>query len=334
MRFSRFLAIFQARNKEFWRDRAALGWNIVLPALVVLVFAFGFVGDGGSIYKVGVLEAGDRVERPGFLETRYIRFVPVTDRTGAITRVERHQLDMLVDPDDRRYWVNGDSAKGYLLERILNGSPEGNWTREAVAGGEIRYVDWLIPGVLGMNIMFSALWGVGYVIVRYRKNGVLKRLQATPLTAFEFLAAQVSSRLWVILGVTLLVYVGTYVFVDFKMYGSYLALFVLFALGAVSLISLGLVVAARVASEELADGILNLTSWPMMFLSGVWFSMEGLHPIVRGAAQVFPLTHMIDGARAVMLDGAGFLDVWPQMLTLVLMTTVCMAIGSLTFRWE
>ena len=334
MQFNRFLSIFRARNKEFWRDRAALGWNIALPALVVLMFAFGFVGNDRAMYKVGVLDGAEDVTPPGFLETRYIRFVPVSDPAGAITRVERHQLDMLVDPDDRRYWVNGDSAKGYLLEKILNGTPDEGWTREAVEGGEVRYVDWLIPGVLGMNIMFSALWGVGYVIVRYRKNGVLKRLQATPLTAFEFLAAQVTSRLWVILGVTLLVYVGTWVFVGFKMYGNYLALFTLFALGAVSLISLGLVVAARVASEELADGILNLISWPMMFLSGVWFSMEGLHPVVRGIAQVFPLTHMIEGARAVMLDGAGFVEVWPQALTLVAMSAVCLAVGSYTFRWE
>ncbi len=82
-------------------------------------------------------------------------------------------------------------------------------------------MDWVIPGVLGMNLMFSALFGVGFVIVRYRKNGVLKRLRATPLTAFEFLSAQIASRLLMLLSVTTLVFIGTNLLVHFQMFGSY-----------------------------------------------------------------------------------------------------------------
>jgi ABC-type multidrug transport system permease subunit len=172
------------------------------------------------------------------------------------------------------------------------------------------------------------------VIVRYRKNGVLKRLKATPLTALEFLTAQVLSRLWLILAVTAVVYFGSNALIHFTMHGSYLDLFLVFALGTFSMISLGLIVASRTASEELAGGLLNMLSWPMLFLSGVWFSLEGLHPWVRAFAQLFPLTHMIEAARAIMIDGAGLGAVSGQLVALAVMSAVFLAIGAFSFRWQ
>lgn len=333
-RIARFLAVLDARNREFWRDRAALAWNIAFPVMIVLGFGFAFTGGGPELYKVGVLAHPDPSTASTFLATRYIRFIPLTDRARAITKVERHQIDMLLEPTSRRYWVNETSSRGYMLERVLRASSSDAYHREAVNGREIRYVDWLVPGVLGMNMMFSALFGVGYVIVRYRKNGVLKRLKATPLSAFEFLAAQVVSRLWLILGVTAVVYAGSDLLIDFSMFGSYLDLLLLFTLGSISMISLGLLVAARIASEELAGGVLNLISWPMMFLSGVWFSLEGLHPYVRALARLFPLTPLVEGARAIMIDGARLAEISGDVLSLLVMSAIFLLLGSYAFRWE
>ena len=202
------------------------------------------------------------------------------------------------------------------------------------SGRPIRYVDWLVPGVLGMNMMFSCLFGVGYVIVRYRKNGFLKRLNATPLKAIEFIAAQVASRLMLIMSITIAVYIGTDLLVGFYMAGSYGVLLLVALLGATSMISLGLLVAARVTSEELAGGLLNLLSWPMMFLSGVWFSLEGTYPWLQHAAQVLPLTQMLEAARAVMLDGAGILQVLPHLLALAVMSALFLALGAASFKWK
>jgi ABC-2 type transport system permease protein len=97
---------------------------------------------------------------------------------------------------------------------------------------------------------------------------------------------------------------------------------------------MGLVIAARIASEELAEGLLNLISWPMMFLSGVWFSLEGTNPMVQQFAKVFPLTHMITAARSVMFDGATLAGVAPELLILASMSAVFLAFGALLFRWE
>ncbi len=347
MNWRRFRAVLAARNREFLRDRAALGWNIAFPVLIVAGFAFAFSGKPSLQFKVGVYAAqpeqalAERRASDPFFRSENLQFIPVRDLAHAMTKVERHQLDMLFDLDRRRYWINRESPRGYVLERVLYGSEAkargeaaGDFRRETVSGREIRYVDWLIPGVLAMNMMFSALFGVGYVLVRYRKNGVLKRLRATPLSAFEFLAAQVVSRLWLILAITVAVYFGADLFIDFSMFGSYALLLLVFALGAFSLISLGLLVAARIASEELAGGLLNLISWPMMFLSGVWFSLEGSHPWVQNLALIFPLTHIIDAARAVMIDGAGLWQIAPQLTVLGLSSLLFLGLGAALFRWK
>jgi ABC-type multidrug transport system permease subunit len=333
----KFLAILHARNMEFLRDKSSLGWNILFPLLLVLGFAFVFSGEPRAMFKVGVLgdtaalEEGDRE----FFAAKYVQFIVVDDPEKAIDKVKHFQLDMLVDVrSGMRYWINENSPNGYLLERMLRGTGGPGYQRLTVQGREIRYVDWVVPGILAMNMMFSCLFGVGYVIVRYRKTGFLKRLKATPLTPFEFLSAQMVSRLILIQAITVAVYAGCNYFIHFQMRGSYASLFLVSLLGAICLISLGLLVSARLSSEELAGGILNLLTWPMMLLSGVWFSLEGANPAVRKIARFLPLTHLVDGARAIMTEGAGLADIAPNLLTLVVMSAVFLSIGSLIFKWE
>jgi len=192
----------------------------------------------------------------------------------------------------------------------------------------------VLPGVLAMNIMFSSLWGVGWVIVRYRKNGVLRRLKGTPLSPWEFLSAQVLSRLLVVLSASLIVYLGASVLLNLPMRGSYLALVLVYVAGALCLISLGLIVAARLRTEEVADGLLNLISWSMLLLSGVWFSMEGASPAARSLSRLLPLTHLVEAARAVMIDGAGVAQILPQVGLLLGLACLFLTLAAWLFRWE
>lgn len=335
----RIYAIFQARNREFLRDRATLSWNLILPVALMFGLSFAF-GNDRDAYTVGVLQEAvevDTTEHP-FLETSYIKFVAYDDFDLAMRKVSRHQLDLLVEfGDTPRYWVNSESPKGYFAEIALLHSVsdvEASIDKQETTGDAVGYADWLLPGILGMNMMFSCLFGVGYVVVRYRKNGFLKRLRATPLSSFEFIAAQVASRMVLILLITTFIYTGTHLLLDTRMDGSYFTLFLIAVVGAISLVSLGLVVSARVTSEELAGGLLNLINWPMMMLSGVWFSLEGAPEAIRTAANIFPLTHILNSARAVMLDGATLVDVAPSLLALSAMSVVCLIIGARVFRWS
>ena len=338
MNLKRILAVVVARNREFYRDTAGLGWNIVMPAVMVLGFAFIFSSPDEALYKVGVLGEPPATGQPAFLQSRHIRFIPQQDETAAIDKVRYHRIDLLLDLRGQpRYWVNDLSAAGHVVERLLlqsyqDGRPP--VARETVSGRRVRYVDWLLPGVLAMNVMFSSLWGVGWVIVRYRKNGVLRRLRATPLRATEFLVAQIMSRLLVVGSVTVLVFIGTDALLDFPMRGSYLALAAVFLAGAIALISLGLTVAARVRSEELADGLLNLMAWPMMVMSGVWFSLDGTNVWAQRIAELLPLTHMVDAARRIMLDGAGLAEVWIEIGVLLGIGTLLLTLSARAFRWQ
>lgn len=339
MIFSRFLALLSTRNKEFIRDRSSLGWNILMPVLIVAGFAFAFSGDIGKQFKVGVINQSLATEQSKeFLLLKHIEFYPIDNIDRSIKKVQRHQIDMILDAKNQKYWINAESPAGYMAEKVLLSTEQitdkGSFEKQTVSGNKIRYLDWVIPGILSMNMMFSALFGVGFVIVRYRKNGMLKRLKATPITAFEYLSAQVVSRIILIMFITAFVFYSTNLFVDFVMNGSHLALFLIFALGSLSMISLGLVIAARITSEEMAGGLLNLFSWPMMFFSGVWFSLEGAAPVMQAIAEVFPLTHVTAAARAIMIDGADLIDVGYHVLVLTGQSIVFLFFGSWFFKWD
>jgi len=336
--WNRIYALFVARNLEFFRDRSALAWSILLPVLIIFVFTFAFTDDNPEKFKVALIKsAGSEGAVAEFRQTRFIKFIEYDEVEANLHKVERHQIDLLFDPDRRAYWINQTSPNGYIVEKLLIAAfaDSGESLRQnLVEGDEIRYIDWVIPGVIGMNIMWGALFGIGYVIVRYRKFGVLKRLRATPVTAMEFLSAQILSRLWLLVLVNTVIFIAMDYVVDFRMLGSYANLFLVFTLGCINMICCGLVVAARISSEEVANGILNLFSWPMMFLSGVWFSLEGAHPLMQKVALLLPLTHITDAAREIMIDGAGIVQVADHLLVLGISSAVLLFIGARIFQWE
>ena len=339
----KFLALFHARNREFLRDTGTLAWNFLFPFLAIVAVGVAFSGTGRDLYKVGVIGQGQEGSPAAeFLSTRYVQFVQVGDLEKAQEKVQRHQLDLLLDLRGApRYWVNETNPKGYTLERMLPTSVSGQsretkpaFARQVLSGREIRYVDWLLPGVLGMNMMFSCLFGVGYVIVRYRKGGILRRFKVTPINAVHFITAQVASRWILVMAVNLILFFGSYWLLDLYVVGTFFELFVVFGVGAFNLIALGLLIASRTSSQELAGGLLNFAIWPMMFLSGVWFSLEGSPQWLITLARVFPLTHMIDAARAIMVDGAGLGDVLGPLGILGAMSVVFIVVGAWAFRWD
>ena len=330
----RLLAVWHARNLEFIRDRATLIFTLLLPISLVVGMGFVFGGPQRPLFKVGVVATTIDKRTHPFLEERYVDFVPIVSESEGLPKITHQQIDLLVDLRGvPRYWVNTDSPKGYIVEKLLLAAAPGA-QRQPVTGAAVRYVDWLFPGILGMNMMFSCLFGVGYVVLRYRKSGFLKRLHATPLTAFEFLTAQVLSRLCLILFVTAILFVGVGTIIHFHSVGSIALLILLAVLGALSMIALGLTIAAGISSEELVGGILNLMTWPMMLVSGIWFSLEGSPRWVQWAAHIFPLTHLLEAARAVMLDGAGIAQIAPNLLFLAVTALIFLTFGAWSFRWR
>lgn len=347
MNFKRFWATFKARNCEFLRDRAGFGWNILFPFLIVAGFGVIFGGKEANQYKIGVipLPAGVESAEPldlarRFGEERYFKFIRVSNQENGLEKLRHHQIDFLIEQGSTplRYWVSDASPRGYIVEKLFQASLKPPVAAPAaqrleITGREIRHIDWLFPGIMAMNMMFSALWGVGYIVVRYRKNGVLKRFKATPLTALEYLSAQMLSRICVLMSSLVIVWFGCDLLFDFQIEGSYLDLLLIFLTGGFSLTAMGLLVAARGISEEFTNGLLNFISWPMMFLSEVWFSLEGAPQWVKAVSQAFPLTHMIRALREVMNDGVGLIEVGAEMTILVSSTLVFLFLGARFFSW-
>ncbi len=331
-------ALWMARNREYYRDKGSLFWSFVATPFIVIILALAFSSESQEIFRAGQLTSVGSIG--AFTTEPTIEVITYENLQNAIRQVRFHQLDILVDTttitdsDNPRYWINPESAKGNLLEKLLIQDTSVQWQREETIGKKIRYIDWVIPGILAMNIMFSGLWGIGYVIVRYRKNGVLKRLQATPLAAWKFLLSQALSRLSIMLIVSILVYAVCNLFIGFMMEGSHLLLLLIAVVGNLAIISISLLMASRTASEELANGLLNLISFPMLLLSELWFSLDDAPQWLQDLSQLLPLTHLVKAARGVMLEGAGFGDIAPQLLILVLMTVVFVSLAGALFRWH
>ncbi len=331
-----FFVLLKARNIELVRDKATWIWNFIFPVVLIVGIAAMFGDKELTLYKVGVVGA-DSPAISAFKQTRYLQFIAYPELDKALNKLQHQQLDLVLQSNNdarTQYWLNEASPQGYLLEKILLAAPAVHLLqKQVVSGRPIRYLDWVLPGILGINMMHCSLFGVGHCIVRYRKNGVLKRLKATPVNAFEFLSAQVVSRLLMLLIAILLQFFSMNLLFDFFVQGSYGLLLLIAILGSLSLISLALLMSSRTSNEELAVGMLNLLTWPMILLSGVWFSMEGAPLVLQKAALLFPLTHVLSSARAVMLDNAGLVEIMPQLLTLSAMTVLFLLAAAWRFKW-
>ncbi|MCO4793239.1 MAG: ABC transporter permease [Bacteriovoracaceae bacterium] len=332
--FRRFLAVFKARNIEFFRDKGALGWVFVFPMLVTFGFSYLFnLGDSG-IYKAATI--GDSLAP----KSELIQWITYSDIEEAKNKLRHHQVDLLVDFTSKplTYYMNSTSPNSRIAEKVFLESRSpisiSGITKIAIDGREIKYIDWLFPGLLTMNVLWMALWGVGWVVVRHRKLGVLKRFKASPLTPLEYLLAQVCSRLFLLVSSGVMIFIGGHLIHPFVTEGSYLTLLLIYTLGCLSLSSIGLVVAARLTSEEFANGILNLITYPMMFLSEIWFSLEGSSETTQLLAKFMPLWHMTSSFRRVMSEGATVSDIAPSLYILLGITVVFTLLGAAMFKWN
>ncbi len=337
-----------ARNREFFRDRAAFGWNFLFPFLIIVGFGIIFGDENKNLYKIGVFPVSDKkinlsssAVSESLKRIRYVEFIGFRDFDEGMKQLKHHRIDLLLRKGMGKpyYWVSSTSPKGYIAEQMLRSAMASDLggklgEKKTIKGVEIKYIDWMFPGILAMNMMFSALWGVGYIIVRYRKNGVLKRLKATPLTALEYLSAQMLSRIFLLMFSLVIIWFGCDLIFNFRVEGSYLTILLIYFTGGCALTSMGLLVASRGTSEEFTSGILNFITWPMMFLSEVWFSLEGAPEWVKTSAKIFPLTYMNSAVRKVMNDGAALSDVSFEVAVLCIITIVCITIGARLFSWS
>jgi len=197
-----------------------------------------------------------------------------------------------------------------------------------------RYIDFFLPGLLAMNIMGSSIWSLAFAIVTQRNKKLLKRLAATPMSRLEYLLSFVLSRL-VFLGLELLVLLGFGVWVlDVPIRGAIGSLVVMAFIGAAAFGAIGLLVSSRSRTVEGVSGLTNFVMLPMWIFSGVFFSSSNFPAVIQPVVQALPLTALVNGMRAIMLQGASLVAVAPQLGILAVYLVVSLAVALKIFRWQ
>jgi ABC-type multidrug transport system permease subunit len=196
-----------------------------------------------------------------------------------------------------------------------------------------RYIDFLIPGLLGMNLMNSGMWGIGFALVDMRQRKLLKRFVGTPMRRGDFLLALMSSRLvLMIIEIGLLLTLGVLVF-HMKVLGSVLAILFLGAVGAICFGGIGLLTASRAQKIESVSGLMNLVMMPMWIFSGVFFSYERFPAVIQPLIKALPLTALNDSLRASILEGTPLIHQWPRLLVMFFWGGVSFVLALKWFRW-
>jgi ABC-type multidrug transport system permease subunit len=328
------------RTKEFIRETEAVFWVFGFPILLALALGFAFRDKAPDKVPVAVL---DQTQLPALSKSPTL--IPKVMSAGGAQDALRHgKVSLVVEntPNGVVYRFDPTRPESLAARRDADDALQrALGRRDVIAAREehvkeqgARYIDFLLPGLLGMNLMGTGMWGMGFTIANARMKKLLKRLIATPMRKTDFLLAQFLSRLvFLILETTVLVAFGWLVF-GVRVSGSILLLMLTCIIGGYAFSGVGLLTASRAKTIEAVSGMMNLIMVPMWICSGIFFSYERFPERIKPFIRALPLTLLNDALRAVINDAAGMAQLAPYLLGLVLWGVVAFLIGLKIFRWQ
>ncbi|HEX8800329.1 MAG TPA: ABC transporter permease [Terriglobales bacterium] len=346
-RWAGYWALLGARMKELWREPEVIFWVFAFPLLLALGLGIAFRNKPADITPIAVVnnshaqQVVDLLERSG---SKNAIHADVVDEKTAFDKFRLGEYALVITADDNGMHYRYDPARpeSVLARSQVDDALESAAGRtdplktEATQSSEpgARYIDFLIPGLLGMNLMNSGMWGIGFAVVDMRQRKLLKRFIASPMRRTDFLLALGSSRLVLMLiEVALLLGFGVLVF-RMKVEGSLVAILLIAALGAVSFGGVGLLTASRAQKIESVSGLINVVMMPMWIFSGVFFSYERFPQIIQPVIRALPLTALNDALRAIILQGASLSSQWSQIAVMALWGGVSFVLALKWFRWS
>jgi ABC-type multidrug transport system permease subunit len=338
--------LVSVRFKEYMREPEALFWSFGFPILLAVGLGIAFRSKPPDIVHIAVTRMGPEsmalangLRRESGLAVQEMSpdSADAALRTGRVTLVvvqtEGAAVQYRYDntrPDARTARLLVDDA----AQRFAGRSDPLRTTDTYVRERGSRYIDFVVPGLLGMTIMGGGIWGLGFSIVDQRRKKLLKRLVATPMSRAEYLGSYIISRL-VLLTIEISVLLGVSVALfGVPMRGSVAAIGVIVVVAALAFGGLGLLIASRSSTIEGVSGLMNLTMLPMWVLSGVFFSSENFPAIIQPLIKALPLTAANDALRASMLRGIPLPLLWPQLAVLLAWMVVGFSVALRIFRWR
>jgi len=364
MKLRMFLGQLKLELKLFLRDRQAVFWTFFFPTFLILLFGFMFGKEDAIKFAVGVVdedqsrqsqelvatlstipvlkvELGDRAEMERQLRKSKKAIAIIVPEGFAETAAGRpSDIEVIYNPSQgpvhRVVVAIVQQIVDGLNWRLIDAQPPIQIVQHSVAADkrEQRYIAFLLPGVIGMSVVSTCLFSIGMVVVAYREKGKLRRLSVTPLPKAIFIAGQIVNRyLIVLVQALLLIGLGAAVF-DVQMVGRMADFLAALTVGMLAFIALGFLVASVANTTETASGIANTLFLPMIFLSGVYFSVDGVPKFLKPLVEFLPLTHLVRAIRSIFTEGTAFIEVLPQMGILTVWMLLCFGLSLKLFKWE
>lgn len=353
--------LYMTRLRDFYRQPARIFWVYGFPTALAIVLGVAFqnqlpapiqadlVQGPGSSWIEGAMEAHnaflerERAARRARLDIPAVMLREESEG-GASRRLKTGKTPLVIEPSGTDSWVYhydptrpeavaARQAIDDILQRAKGREDRAATRNEYVTERGSRYVDFLIPGLIGLNTMGGGLWGIGFLLVNFRIGKLLKRFVATPMPRRDFLLALLGARLtFLIPDLAVLLLLGTLAF-KMPIRGSLGLVILVDVIGALAFAGIGLLVACRASTTEAVSGLMNLVMLPMWLFSGVFFSTERFGRTAQPFIDALPLTQLVGALRRVMLEGAVFLDVLPSLAILAAWAVITFALALRFFRW-
>jgi ABC-type multidrug transport system permease subunit len=342
VRFDPFLRLLLARIKEPLREPEVVFWIFVFPVLLAVGLGIAFRNKPPEQIHVSVIEGTKAQEVAAALRSNPKLSVKVSSedearsglRLGAVTLAVAPELPYVYRFDPTR--PESALARAEVeatLQEAAGRSDVFAAVDLPVAEPGARYIDFLIPGLLGMNLMSGGMWGIGFAVVDMRTRKLLKRLVASPMRKSEFIAALMMSRVvFMLVELVALLVFGYFVF-DIVVQGSLAATGLMGLLGALSFGGLGILVASRAQKIETVSGLMNLVMLPMFVFSGIFFSVDRFPEVMQPFIQALPLTMLNDALRAVIIEGRSLASQLAEIAGLILWGGISFLLSVKWFRW-
>ena len=346
-RWSGYSHLLMARMLELKREPEVVFWVFIFPLLLALGLGIAFRNKPGNAVSVAIVEGAGSEQSQSLLARSPQRDqfkVQVLSEEEAHKGFRLGKFDLVIEPGTSgtvSYRYDPARPESVLAKAEIDDALQAAAGRKnalpttAVASSEpgSRYIDFLIPGLLGMNLMNSGMWGIGFALVDMRQRKLLKRFVGTPMRRGDFLLALASSRLiLMIIEVGLLLLFGA-LFFHMRVLGSIGSIALIAAIGSLTFGGVGLLTASRAQKIESVSGLINLVMMPMWIFSGVFFSYERFPAMIHPLIKALPLTALNDALRASILEGTPLIHQWPRLLVMVLWGGVSFVLALKWFRW-
>mgnify|MGYP001297487292 CR=1 FL=1 len=364
-----FIQLILVQIRDFYREPAALFWSLLFPVLMAWGLGIAFSKKPEQTKTIALVL--NEYQNTNSFE-RYITkstFIKKTDSISGksffyinygneqvgithyiIKPVNSQQAELMIKRGNAALFLSiNDSTLEYHFDRYNSDAQLSYLQLSSLFKGEVqlsqqsevmpmiekgtRYVDFLIPGLIAMNVMMSVMWGISYTLIENRTKKLLRRMVATPMPKWEYIASHIVARIILCFIEAIIIFSFSYYYFNITIEGSILAFIILFLSGIIAFSGIAVLIASRTAKTQVGNGLINLIVMPMMLLSGIYFSYHNFPDKVIPLIQALPLTMLADGVRAIFNESAGIIQIWKYILILNALGLITFTIGLKTFKW-